>query len=192
MKGNLSSPFLLNNMTHKLSLEIPTVLNTCILKVFDTSVYTDLLPVTCSFLEITSPGFNSPENIEFVPGSNPVITACMLGLQTTNCDTEVYSIPDGIYIIKYSISPNETVYVEYNHLRITKALTRYTSILCDLELAACEPSEKVKKKLDKLIEIKSYLDAAKAKVEYCHEPAKGMILYNYAIKLLDKLECKTC
>jgi hypothetical protein len=61
-----------------------------------------------------------------------------------------------------------------------------------LELAACEPSAKIKKKLDKLIEIKSYLDAAKAKVEYCHEPDKGMTLYNYAIKLLDKLECKTC
>jgi hypothetical protein len=190
--GYLSSPFLLNSMTHKLSLEVPTVLNTCILKIFDTSVYADLLPVTCPTIQITVPGFNLPENIPFTPGSSPVITACILGLQINDCATELYPIPDGIYIIRYSVSPNETVYVEYNHLRISKALTRYTSILCDLELAACEPSAKIKKKLDKLIEIKSYLDAAKAKVEYCHEPDKGMTLYNYAIKLLDKLECKTC
>jgi hypothetical protein len=179
-------------MTHKLSLEIPTVLNICILKVFDTSVYTELLPVTCSTLQVTVPGFTTAENIPFTPGSSPVLTACGLGLQNTNCDTELYAIPDGIYIIKYSVSPNDVLYVEYNHLRITKALNRYTSILCDLELAACEPSEKIKKKLDKLNEIKNYLDAAKAKVEYCHEPDKGMTLYNYAIKLLDKLECKTC
>jgi hypothetical protein len=179
-------------MTHKLSLEIPTVLNDCILKLFDTSVYTDLLPITCGTLQVTVPGFTIAKNIPFVSGSSPVLTACILGLQTSNCTTDLYSIPDGIYIIKYSVSPNEVLYVEYNHLRITKALNRYTSILCDLELSACEPSEKVKKKLDKLIEIKSYLDAAKAKVEYCHEPQKGMALYNYAIKLLDKLECKTC
>lgn len=192
MGGYLSSPFLLNIMTHKLSLEIPTVLNDCILKLFDTSVYADMLPITCPILQITVPGFTTAENIVFVPGSSPVLTACLLGLQSTNCDTELHAIPDGIYIVKYSVSPNETVYVEYNHLRITKALNRYKSILCDLELAACEPSEKVKKRLERLTEIKSYLDAAKAKVEYCHEPDKGMTLYNYAIKLLDKLECKTC
>jgi hypothetical protein len=179
-------------MTHKLSLEIPTVLNDCIFKVFDTSVYTELLPITCATLQITTPGFNVPVNIEFVPGSSPVITACQLNLQFVNCTTELHSIPDGIYIVKYSVSPNEVIYVEYNHLRITRALNRYSKHLCELELAACEPSEKVKKKLDKLREIKSYLDAAKAKVEYCHEPEKGMTLYNYAIKLLDKLECKTC
>jgi hypothetical protein len=37
-----------------------------------------------------------------------------------------------------------------------------------------------------------YLDAAKAKVEFCQEPQKGMTLYNYAIKLLNKFDCKTC
>ena len=37
-----------------------------------------------------------------------------------------------------------------------------------------------------------YLDAAKAKVEFCLEPQKGMTLYNYAIKLLNKFDCKTC
>jgi hypothetical protein len=84
------------------------------------------------------------------------------------------------------------VYVEYNHLRITQALIRYNKALCDLDLAACEPSAKVQQKLEKLRMIRMYLDAAKAKVEYCHEPQKGMSLYNYAIKLLNKFECKTC
>ena len=46
--------------------------------------------------------------------------------------------------------------------------------------------------MDKLSQIRMYLEAAKAKVEDCHEPQKGMTLYNYAIKLLNKLECKNC
>jgi hypothetical protein len=50
----------------------------------------------------------------------------------------------------------------------------------------------VKEKLNKITMIQRYLDAAKSFVEYCHEPAKGMELYNYAIKLLDKLDCKSC
>jgi hypothetical protein len=37
-----------------------------------------------------------------------------------------------------------------------------------------------------------YLEAAKAKVETCHENQAGMTLFNYAVKLLDKLDCKHC
>jgi hypothetical protein len=90
------------------------------------------------------------------------------------------------------VSPNDVVYVEYNHLRITQALIRYNKALCALDLAACEPPAKVQEKLERLRMIKMYLDAAKAKVEFCHEPQKGMSLYNYAIKLLNKFDCKNC
>ena len=37
-----------------------------------------------------------------------------------------------------------------------------------------------------------YLQAAVAKVETCHEPQKGMSLYNYAMKLLKKMDCTNC
>jgi hypothetical protein len=37
-----------------------------------------------------------------------------------------------------------------------------------------------------------YLEAAKAKVEFCHDPQKGMTLYNYALKMLNKLDCVNC
>jgi hypothetical protein len=40
--------------------------------------------------------------------------------------------------------------------------------------------------------IEGYLKAAKYKVENCHESAKGMDLYNYALKLIEKLNCKLC
>lgn len=177
---------------HVLSLEVPTVINSCILSINDTSVYSSIVPITCSTLNVTVPGFAYSCQFDVTPGFNQILTACDLQLQTQQCGEVYANLPDGIYIIKYSVSPNEVVYVEYNHLRITQALIRYNKALCDLDLAACEPSEKVQQRLEKLRMIKMYLDAAKAKVEFCHEPQKGMSLYNYALKLLNKFDCKTC
>lgn len=177
---------------HVLSLEVPTVMNSCIIKIFDTSVYTELLPVTCPTLNITVPGFDFANQITVTENFFGTYTACDLQLQTTDCSTRYVEIPDGIYIIKYSVSPNDQVYVEYNHMRITKALIRYNKALCNVDVSDCDPPAKVKKRLEELALIKSYLEAAKSKVEVCHEPQKGMTLYNYALRLLDKLDCKNC
>lgn len=177
---------------HVLSLEVPTTMNNCILPINDTSVYSPLVPITCETLNVTVPGFSYSNQIDVTSGFSLILTACDLQLQTTGCGETYAPLPDGIYIIKYSVSPNDLVYVEYNHLRITQALIRYNKALCDLDIAACEPPAKIKQKLEKLRMIKMYLEAAKAKVEYCHESQKGMSLYNYAIKLLNKFDCINC
>jgi hypothetical protein len=177
---------------HVLSLEVPTVLNTCILTVMDTSVYTDLIPVVCETLAITVPGFNYSVELPVNAGFIKNVTACDLGLQTTDCGSSYVDIPDGIYIIKYSVSPNDQVYVEYNHLRISKALNLYNKVLCQIDVNACDPPFVIKEKLEALRMIFMYLQAAKSKVETCHEPQKGMSLYNYAMKLLKKMSCINC
>jgi hypothetical protein len=177
---------------HVLSLEVPTVMNPCILKIFDTSVYSDLISISCPTLNITVPGFSYSNQIDVTANFAETLTACDLQLQTSNCGTEFVNIPDGIYIIKYSVEPKDQVYVEYNHMRITQALNKYYNILCDVDANACDPPFKIKQKLEELRLIKMYLEASKAKVEFCHEPQKGMSLYNYAMKLLNKLNCTNC
>lgn len=177
---------------HKLSLEVPTVMNPCIISIMDTSVYADIVPVTCPTLNVTVPGFAYSVQIDFTPGSNEILTACDLGIQVEGCDQQFLNLPDGIYIIRYSVSPNEVVYVEYNHLRITQALNKYNEAMCDLDVADCEPDCETEAKLKQLRKIRQYLDAAVAKVETCHEPQKGMTLYNYALKMLDKLDSCGC
>lgn len=167
-------------------------MNSCILKIFDTSVYSDLLPVTCPTLNITVPGFGYSVQLDTTQDFVETITACNLGLQTTDCGTVNVDIPDGVYIIKYSVSPNDTVFVEYNHMRITQALNKYYNILCDVDANACDPPFKIKQRLEELRLIFMYLQAAKGKVEFCHEPQKGMSLYNYAMKLLNKMTCTNC
>jgi hypothetical protein len=157
-----------------------------------------LIPVTCPTLNITVPGFSYSNQIEgtvmtdFVNTGHITITACDLQLQTTQCGTQYVNIPDGIYIIKYSVSPNDQVFVEYNHMRITQAMNKYYKVLCDVDANACDPPLKIKQRLEELRLIKMYLDASISKVEFCHEPQKGMSLYNYALKLLNKMTCTNC
>lgn len=158
----------------------------------DASIYTNKLPINCGVLQITPPGFNTPKAIDVNSEFNIVLNACDLGLQTADCGDTSNVIPDGIYIIRYSVSPNDQVYVEYNHLRVTQFLNDYYQNLADLELAACEPSTDVKNKLNELRLIKSFIDAAKAKVEFCQENKEATDLLQYAQKRLMKLDCKTC
>ena len=180
---------------HVLSLEAPDTMNKSILRLIDTSVYNSQISVKCPLLQVTLPGFSTPVDFteqSFQPGFTLNLTACDLGVQATGCGTTYVDLPDGTYIIRYSVSPNDLVYVEYNHLRITCALNKYNNLLCDLDIAACDPPVEVKEKLYSLRLIKMYLDAAKAKVEFCDEPTKGIQLYKYAMKLLDKMDCYSC
>lgn len=177
---------------HVLSLEIPTVTNSCVLKIFDTSVYSPLLDISCPSLYITVPGFTYSTELVFVPDSAPTLTACDLGLQTDSCGTSYVPLPDGIYVVKYAVEPKSKVYVEYNHLRITCALNQYEKILCNIDVSDCDPPAKIKERLRDLRLIGMYLEAAKAKVEVCHRSQEGMTLFNYAVRLLNKFECKNC
>jgi hypothetical protein len=162
------------------------------MKIFDTSVYSPLVGIVNPILYIVAPGFNYRAEVAFIPDSSPTLTACDLGFQTENCDSSFVNLPDGIYNIKYAVDPECKVYVEYNHLRMTCALNHYEKILCNISISDCDPPAKVKDKLKQLHLIKMYLEAAEAKVETCHENQEGMTLFNYAVKLLNKLDCKNC
>jgi hypothetical protein len=180
---------------HTLSLEVLDTLNEAILRIVDTSIYDTIVPVDCPVLSITVPGFSYSTEFDstiITPGFSKNFTACDLGLQTTDCGTKFSRLPDGIYIIKYSVSPNDIVYVEYNYLKVSGLMNIYQRILCELDVSACEPLTEVANKLELLRKIKMYIEAAKAKVEICLEPSKGMELYGYAKKLLSKFNCSSC
>jgi len=177
---------------HQLSLEVPETNNCQVFRVFDTSLYSDDLAVTCGTLQITSPGFNEPVSIETLPGFNLILNACTLGIQSSGCGTTSQRLPDGIYVIRYSVSPNDKVFVEYYYLRTCQTVNKYFNELCKLEMAACEPQADVKAQLDELRLIKSFIDAAKAKVEYCQSPQQGMDLFVYAQRRLQRFGEMCC
>lgn len=178
---------------HTLMLEIPDTLNECVLPVMDQSIYHEDVPVECLYLDVLPPGFSNAARIEVEPNFCKLnLTACDINLQYSNCEIVYDNIPDGVYVIKLSVAPNEYVFVEYNHLRITNAMIMLYKILCGLDAAACDPLPEIKEKLKELRLIEMLLKAAKAKVEFCHNPGRGMDLYEYALKRLNKLNCSVC
>ena len=175
---------------HALSLEFPDTLNNCLLRIVDMSTYNQNVPVECPKLQITAPGFTTAAEITDMGTEFAVnLTACDLDLQLTNCESYRNDIPDGIYVIRYSVAPNDVVYVEYNHLRISQALNRINDLLCCLDVPNCEPVGPIQQKLREINLLSTMLKAAKAKVEYCHNPTEGMAIYTYVIAQLKKLAC---
>lgn len=175
---------------HQLALDIPDTLNKCVFRVVDVSIYSNLVPVECETLHITPPGFNTPFSVDTLnPDFIANISACDLGLQTSNCGNTYNEFSDGVYVVRWSVSPNDVVYVEYNHLRITNALNLINDILCCIDVAACDPDVPTKEKLKEIQLLQTMLKAAKATVEYCHKPRQGMDMYNYVYAKLQKLSC---
>lgn len=175
---------------HQLALDIPDTLTACIFRVVDASIYSSIAPIECPKMWITPPGFTtSYEYGEFSEGFLLNLSACDIGLQTANCGNTYNDFADGVYIVKYGVTPYDIVYVEYNHLRITAALNKINDLLCCLDLQATDPQGPVKEKIKEIQLLTTMLKAAKAKVEYCHTPAQGMDMYNYVMKRLNKLAC---
>jgi len=179
-------------MKHQLSLEVPDTYNCKILRVIDTSTYVEDLQVTCGYLQITGPGFINPVQIEVNPNFSLVLNACSLGFQSEDCGEVQYTIPDGVYNIKYSVSPNTEVVVEYNYLRVTNTLNSYFKELGLLELQGCPTDDCLKKRLHDLREFKSFVDVAKAKVEYYNLLSDGIDLFKYANKKLTAYQKSCC
>ncbi len=183
-------------LKHHLALDVPDTACENILRICDASVYAQGLEIDCPRLDIYVPGYALPVYVtEGLADAFCVnLSAVDLGLMPIN-HPAVVDLPDGLYTIKYSVSPNDLVYVEYYHLRITSTLNTYYREICKVQLAECEPTPEQHEKMHDLRYIKMFLEAAKAKAEYCHSPKDATDMLAYAQKLLRKYQsgcCSTC
>ncbi len=176
-------------MRHILSLEVIEVSNEGIFIVKDTSIYTSAIGVACQSLQITPPGFDTPTVV--VPSTQNfeiIFNACTLGITPAiNCATSCPRIPDGIYSLYYTVSPNTDVYVGYKYLRITSAMNRRNQLLCDLALPCCLPDKELQYELRNLDIIRNYLISAQVNVNNLKDYSTGINEYRYAVDLMDKM-----
>ena len=174
---------------HILSLYIPDCLNEGILLIDDVSSYDAVLPVTCPNLQITPPGFSTPASIDpLIQDFRLVMNSCSLGISTAGqCGAGLPCLPDGIWNIRYSVSPNDKVFVEYKYLRTVRAMNRYYGLLCDVNLQPCLPDQETIYELQQLDIIRNFLISAKVTVEQQHVLDDGINQLRYANALMDKL-----
>jgi len=147
----------------------------------DTSVYpTGFIKVNPT-LEVTVPGF-SPKSITFTPSSIQVYNSNTLGITCDDC--ELSNLPDGIYTVKYTLTPAYQYYVERSFMRTNMIYSKLDSYFLKLDFMQCDQAlkESQKKVLDT---IEFFIEGAIAAADKCM-PGKAMDLYNTANDMLNK------
>ena len=173
---------------HILGLNIGCTANEGILLLDDISFYDSSLPISCCELQILSPGFGVPVVLEVINGFHLTLNACWLGiLPSIGCANGCPKLDDGIYHLRYSVSPSSLVFVEYNYLRTTRAINRLNELLCKLPLQCALPNEDLVSSITNINLIREYLIAAKTLVEEENQPVDGINMYKYAVSLIDKM-----
>jgi hypothetical protein len=179
-------------MAHKLALDIRETSAETTLLIDDASAYQTGAAEFTKSLYITVPGFETPVvigNASLDGNFRKNITAPVLGLQPAGSDIPAV-VPDGMYTIRFALSTGDEI--TYYHLRTTRLVNLLNRELCKVHFQDCEPSAEQKEHLTQLRKIRMYLEAAKAKVEYCHAPNQGLEMMGYAEKLLMKYIFKGC
>ena len=154
------------------------------LAILDTSYY----PVTPEFptLVIEMPGF-SPVQFPFQTGQVNIFNSYSLGLSGINTVPDLIDLPDGLYMLTYSICPNDQQYVTKHYLRTCQIEYKFaqefakTVNFCDID----------SKFMSDLQRIEVLIEGAKANAKVCN-PTKAVELYRKANELLDRLDAKCC
>lgn len=175
-----------------LSLHIPETFDLKTIKIDDNSIYKNT-PIN-TILEIRAPG-SSVYIIFYLDAGwkNTTLNCVDLKLCSANCVGTTANLPDGIYDIRYSVDPNLSTLVEFQHFRITSLLKRYTSTVCSFfNKKADYKKSQYKDLMDMLIEINFTIYAAKYKAEECLEKQEALELYEKASELLNQFDNGYC
>jgi len=174
---------------HSLSIEIPQVVNPYVLSIWDNSVYSINLPVTCARLDVLLPGFTQPVYVSTTSGFRVNLDAHNLGLVLPDSDDKIM-LPDGVYNVAYSVSPNDIMKVEYYHMRTTRIMHDYYILLGKQVFNECDDTKN--EKLSELHQIRMFIETAKAKAEVLHAPGEAVEMLAYAQRLLSKFRNSSC
>jgi hypothetical protein len=165
-------------------------------RIKDSSYYNPNLPITCVHLAILPPTAKVPVEFEVSPYFDSVFNTANLKIQTAVNDC-LTSLPDGIYYIKYSINPNDRIYVEYNYLHNCNQYSKFIENVCKTMSNKCNFTKlEYHEKIEEIQHIKTLIDSSKYLVEYCDNPEEGMRLYDEVNNLLNSYKhdaiCKNC
>jgi len=170
----------------KLQLNVEP-LETCdckTLAILDTSYY----PVTPTnpTLVIEVPGF-VPVQFNFVAGQVNTYNSYSLDLSTINTVDSLIDLPDGLYMLTYSVSPNDQLFETKHYLRTCQIEYKFAQEFART-VNFCDIDSRFMRDLQR---IEVLIEGAKANAKVCN-PQKAVDLYKKANELLQRLNSNCC
>ena len=167
-------------------LVIPTY-NTLTLGVADASTYTSTPPVvTNPTIEITVPGFDVAV-IPFTVDDFNIFTSTNLGLSPVGVNQP---LPDGVYHLKYSITPAYENFVEKSIMRVDKLQEKFDGAFMKLDMMECDLALRTQSSVT-LNTIYFFIQGAIAAANNCAITDSNK-LYNQADKMLNNFLKNNC
>lgn len=167
-------------------LVVPTY-NRKTLAVMDNSYYPTSFVIQSPSLEITIPGFN-PILLPFVPNTTNVYSSTNAGFSTVIDD--IGSLPDGVYTLKYSVTPAYQYYVEKSIMRTESIQEKFDTLFLKSDITEC--NGRLKKQIkDELDVIYIMIQSSIAAGNNCATNL-AMSLYRTALEKLNQLSQNGC
>ena len=161
----------------QLNLLFPETHDAKSLLVADISVYPNPFTITNPTIEITPPGFNK-KVLSFTAQGFTVYNSMTLGITCSGEDCSTIDLPDGIYYVKYSITPAYNYFVNKSFLRVNKLQERFDKVYLKLDFMQCDQAIKQEDR-EVLETIQMYINGAIAAGNNCLDTL-AMKLYNKA------------
>lgn len=171
-------------MVSKLNFNIVDTHDFKTLGVVDTSWYNPDITVETPTIEILPPGYTVAASPFFMIKALNVYNSNGLGITRASCEEELVDLPDGLWKIKYSICPNDKLFIERFFLKTDKIQCKYNKAFLSLDLENLSDSKQQQKRKD-LNEIEIFLNGSIAAAN--NQNAKlASDLYKKADNLLNR------
>jgi hypothetical protein len=166
---------------------VPTY-STLTLGIADASTYpTDPPIVTAPTIEIDVPSLGNVV-LPFVPNDFNIFTSASLGL--TLLGEPLIPLPDGLYILKYTVAPAYENFVEKSIMRVEKLQEKFDEAFMKLDMMECDRAIKTQQKVN-LTSIYFFIQGSIAAANNCAIDEANR-LYDQANRMLNNFIKNNC
>lgn len=177
----------------ELSLDVSNSHNEKVIRLYDTSFYYKDEPIDNYLIEILPVNKTLWLTFNVTKGFSLVLNSSNLRYKKTNDNEGLIPLPDGIYEIKQSHTPNSQTVSHTYYFRTTVFMNKLESEKNKLFTNVCSLSRnEYNFNRDRLRDLEEYLYAAKWIIEECNDKVKGKDMFEFSKKLLENYtnECK--
>lgn len=173
----------------KLNLLFPETHDAKSLLIADISKYPVPYSIVNPTIEITVPSFN-PVTLSFTAQGFTVYDSMSLEITCSDLDCETIPLPDGIYYVKYSITPAYRYFVNKSFLRVNNLQEKFDKVYLKLDFMQCDQAIK-EEDMEVLDTIETYINGAIAAANNCLD-VLAMKLYGKASQAIDDFVNHRC